>query len=47
MNEIKIRFQQLIENKSWKNVKHELGELEPFQIAEIISYLLKSAASQL
>ena len=42
MNEIKIRFQQLIENKSWKNVKHELCNLEPFQIAEIISWLSKS-----
>ena len=42
MNEIKIHFQQLIENNSWKTVKHELGELEPFQIAEIISCLPKS-----
>ncbi|GHS90827.1 magnesium transporter MgtE [Bacteroidia bacterium] len=42
MNEIKIRFQQLIEDKSWKTVKQELGNLEPFQIAEIIGNLLKS-----
>lgn len=42
MNEIKIRFQQLIEDKSWKTVKQELGNLEPFQIAEIIGNLSKS-----
>ena len=42
MNEIKIQFQQLIENKSWKIVKLELVELEPFQIAEVISCLPKS-----
>jgi len=42
MNEIKIHFQQLIENKSWKTAKHELANLEPFQIAEIISWLPKS-----
>ncbi len=42
MNEIKIRFQQLIENKNWKTVKVELIGLEPLQIAEIISGLSKS-----
>ncbi len=42
MNEIKIHFQQLIEDKCWKTVKHELGNLEPFQIAEIIGSLSKS-----
>ena len=41
MNEIKIHFQQLIENKSWKNLKQELIDLEPFQIAEIIENLDK------
>ena len=42
MNEIKIYFQQLIESKSWKIAKHELGKLDPFQIAEVISCLPKS-----
>ena len=42
MNEIKIHFQQLIENKSWKIIKQELSDLEPFQIAEIIEHLDKS-----
>ena len=41
MNEIKIHFEQLIENKSWKNLKQELINLEPFQIAEIIESLDK------
>ena len=42
MNEIKIRFQQLIEDKSWKKIKQKLSNLEPFQIAEIIESLDKS-----
>ena len=42
MNEIKIYFQQLIESKSWKTAKRELGNLEPFQIAGVISWLPKS-----
>lgn len=42
MNEIKILFQQLIEKKSWKFIKQELSNLEPFQIAEIIGHLSKS-----
>ena len=42
MNEIKIRFQQLIESKSWKIVKQELTLLDPFQIAEILEVLSKS-----
>ncbi|MFV0587600.1 magnesium transporter [Bacteroides reticulotermitis] len=42
MNEIKIRFQELIENKNWKTVKNELSNLEPVQIAEVISCLQKS-----
>ena len=41
MNEIKDRFQQLIEDKSWKILKNELINLEPFQIAEIIENLNK------
>ena len=41
MNEIKIYFQQLIEDKSWKILKQELSVLEPFQIAEIIENLDK------
>jgi len=42
MDEIKIHFQQLIEEKSWKIIKQELISLEPFQIAEIIEHLTKS-----
>ena len=42
MNEIRIHFQELIEKKSWKAVKQELANLEPFQIAEIIECLSKS-----
>ena len=45
MNEIKIHyshFLQLIEDKSWKIVKQELTNLEPFQIAQIIGRLSKS-----
>jgi magnesium transporter len=41
MNEIKIHFRQLIENKSWKNLKQELSNLAPVQIAEIIENLDK------
>ena len=42
MNEIKTHFLQLIEDKSWKTVKQELANFEPFQIAEIIGRLPKS-----
>ena len=42
IDEIKIRFQQLIEEKSWKAVKQEVDNLEPFQIAEVIEELSKS-----
>jgi len=42
VKEIKIYFQELIENKSWKTVKEELTHLEPFQIAEVIESLAKS-----
>ena len=41
MTEIKNYFQQLIEDKSWKILKKELSNLEPFQIAEIIENLDK------
>jgi len=41
MKEIKIHFQELIEEKNWKAVKRELIDLEPFQIAEIIECLSK------
>ena len=42
IDEIKIRFQQLIEEKSWKAVKQEVDNLEPFEIAEVIEELSKS-----
>lgn len=42
MNELKIHFQQLINDKSWKKIKEELANFEPFQIAEIIGILPKS-----
>ncbi|MDR2937944.1 MAG: magnesium transporter [Prevotellaceae bacterium] len=41
MNEIRNHFGQLIENKSWKNLKIELSELEPLQVAELVSELEK------
>ena len=41
MNEIKIYFSQLIEERSWKVLKQELNNLESFQIAELIEYLPK------
>lgn len=42
MNEIKIRLQQLIEDKDWKTVKQELNNLDSVQIADIIADLSKS-----
>ncbi len=42
MNEIKIHIGELIENRSWKSVKIEVGNLEPHQVAEIIESLSKS-----
>ncbi|WP_459602036.1 magnesium transporter [Dysgonomonas reticulitermitis] len=42
MNEIKIRLQQLIEDKDWITVKQELNNLDSVQIAEIIADLSKS-----
>ena len=41
MNEIKIFFNQLIEERSWKVLKQELNNLESFQIAELIETLPK------
>ena len=41
MNEIKDFFQQLIDERSWMTLKHELNNLEPFQMAEIIESLPK------
>ena len=41
MNEIKIHFRQLIDEKSWMALKYELNNLEPFQIAELIETLPK------
>ena len=42
IDEIKIRFQQLIDDKSWKAAKQELNNFEPFEIAEVIEDLSKS-----
>lgn len=36
MDDIKTRFQELIDNKNWKALKQELTNLSPQQIAEII-----------
>ena len=41
MNEIKDFFQRLIDERSWMTLKHELNNLEPFQMAEIIESLPK------
>ncbi len=41
-NEITIRIQQLIEDKSWKILKAELQHIEPLDLAEIIEELTKS-----
>ena len=41
MNEIKIHFKQLIDERSWQALKQELNNLEPFQIAELIETLPK------
>ena len=36
MDETRIHFQELIENKDWKTLKQELHLLEPLQVAEIL-----------
>ena len=41
MNEIKDFFQQLIDERSWMTLKHELNNLEPFQMADVIESLPK------
>ena len=41
MNEIKIYFSRLIEERSWIVLKQELNNLESFQIAELIESLPK------
>jgi len=41
MKEIKDYFRQLIEERSWRTLKHELNNLEYFQIAELIESLSK------
>ncbi|MDR2848774.1 MAG: magnesium transporter [Bacteroidales bacterium] len=42
MNETGNHFRELIETKNWKILKHELNELEPLQLAEIIEEMSKS-----
>ncbi|MDR3093480.1 MAG: magnesium transporter [Bacteroidales bacterium] len=42
MNDTGTHFRELIENKSWKILKHELNEFEPLQLAEIIEEMSKS-----
>ena len=42
MNELKNLFQDLIDERNWKALKHNLNELEPQQIAEIIEDLSKN-----
>ena len=41
MNEIKDYIRQLMEERSWRTLKQELNNLEPFQIAELIESLPK------
>ena len=41
MNEIETLIKQLINNRSWKMLKQELNNLEPFQIADLIEMLPK------
>jgi len=42
IEEIKVRIQQLIDDRSWKAAKQEVNNLEPFEIAEIIEELSKT-----
>ncbi|MCL1943777.1 MAG: magnesium transporter [Candidatus Azobacteroides sp.] len=42
MEDIKIQFRELIDNKNWKTLKQELNNLDPLQIAEIIENTEKS-----
>jgi len=41
-NEIIILFQELIKNKNWKQLKQELQNFQPVEIAEIIEELTKT-----
>ena len=42
MNEIRIHFRELIENKDWKTLKQELCLLDPLQVAEILENVSKT-----
>jgi len=42
MDEIKIQIRELIENKNWKALKHELHLLDPLQIADILENVSKT-----
>ncbi|MDR0714563.1 MAG: magnesium transporter [Bacteroidales bacterium] len=42
MNETGVHFRELIEAKSWKTLKHEVNELDPLQLAEIIEEMSKT-----
>ena len=42
MNEIKIHIREFIENKNWKALKHELHQLDPLQVAEILENVSKT-----
>ena len=42
MNETRIHFLELIENKDWKTLKQELHHLEPLQVAEILESVSKT-----
>ena len=42
MNETRIHFLELIENKDWKTLKLELHNLEPLQVTEILENVSKT-----
>jgi len=42
MNEMKLHFRELIENKDWKTLKQELYLLDPLQVAEILENVSKT-----
>lgn len=42
MVERNIHFQKLIESKNWKTLKHDLNEIDSFEIAKIIEELTKT-----
>lgn len=42
MNEIRMLFRDLIENKNWKVLKEELHNFDPVEIAEVIEELSKT-----